>query len=365
MQTIHLSTIDTTTLTIETDYRDRDRYSRILYHDEANHRFIKIWNDDYFYKFYFSAALQAGFYADIAIITDLIIQPDSLEGLYDVRGYATQQGKPVNHQDLDKAKFIDLVDRVAAACRKHKMVYIDLHVNNVVEIDDRYYIIDLEPVIPVNDLVEIPGLGKILQFNHYGYRKKIAELIGEYELQPLMVRQHTHNEKDINYGTANGRVYLEKEFLPTLSGRVLFIGVSYYTDFYCNLVQQPELFETLDVIEEVIDDGSPHGHYVCNIMDFTLAAEQPLYDHVVFFGILGHTDSSWEIIETSEAIMRCIEKVAMLVHPGGTLLLGPSTQNRTEEYWLNLYNSPLLENYEVLTCRKIDINYIWHGKRIL
>lgn len=363
---LNINSLTTATWQIETDYRDRGKFARAVYCDEANNRFVKIWRDDFYYKSFFTNAFTAGFYDDIAIITNIIEAGTGEHQFPDIRGYATQKGNAISYENIDKEKYSHLIDRVAVACHKHNMVYIDMHINNIVEVEGIYYLIDLEAVIPVDDLPQIHSLGSVLEYNDYWYRKKIATLIPEYAAQPQQaIRQHTSNDKEIKYGTANGRIFLEQQFLPTLAGRVLFIGTTYYTDFYCNLVQNPELFETVDVAEEVINDGSPHGHYVCNILDFELPREE-LYDHVVFFGILGHTDSDWEIIQDDDEILRCIVKVAGLVKPGGTLLLGPSTQARNPSFWQQIFRTALHEtyNYECLTLTKIDINYIWHGRRI-
>lgn len=363
MQIIDIHTIDIAALQIETDYRDRGKFARAVYCDEPNNRFIKIWRDDFYYKDFFTAALAAGFYNDIALIEAIIVSPNSAVDT-DTRGYATKKGEGITHQTIDKEKYQDLILRVATACIDYNMVYIDMHINNVVEVHGKYYLIDLEAVIPIDKLPQIHSLGQVLEYNDYNYRKLIAPLIPDYmNGTQICVKQHTCNEKEIKYGTANGRIFLEQQYLPTLGGRVLFVGVNYYTDFYCNLVQEPHLFETIDVAEDVINDGSPHGHYVCNILDFELPREE-LYDHVVFFGILGHTDSDWEIIQTEEEIYRCIEKVVGLVKEGGTLLLGPSTQARSTQFWDKYYSSELLQNYETLTLTKIDINYIWAGKRM-
>ncbi|HUW10154.1 MAG TPA: hypothetical protein VM537_10520, partial [Anaerolineae bacterium] len=51
---------------------------------------------------------------------------------------------------------------------------------------------------------------------------------------------HKQKERSVS------RAWLEDEYLPSLSGHVLFIGVRKYNAKYHRLVKQPELFETVD-----------------------------------------------------------------------------------------------------------------------
>lgn len=344
---------------IERDYRDRGIYSRVLYLDNENNRYIKVWNKSYFYKPFFDQAYKSGFYNDNTLITQVLD-----DGFGGYLGYVTEKCQPVTYATVDKNKLNELIDRVAAKCFKYNMVYIDSTIDNIVEKDGKYYKVDLEPVIPIDKLHMFSNLQEILSYNNYDYLKKIQDLLpGNYfsDLKIRKIKNHTYNQKPIKYGTANGRIFLEKEYLPSLDGRVLFVGVNYYTDFYPQLVKKPNLFETLDVSETVIEHGSPHGHYVGNIVDFE-ADPDCLYDHVCFFGIIGHPDE-WDILKQKEEIIKCIKVLDSLVKRDGTLLLGPATVTLTKEWWDEIYNLDILKKYKLMMLKKIDINYIWRGQK--
>lgn len=260
-------------------------------------------------------------------------------------------------------KYRDLIDRVATNSKKCNVVYLDLRPSNVVEQYNIYYLIDLEPSIPVTSLNKIPDLDTVLQHNNYFYVTKIKELLTEvYPVNASfsVTRHQTDWNKEIKYGTANGRLYLEHEYLPTLKGKTLFVGVNYYTNFYHLLTKDPELFETLDCVEARIEDGSPNKHYVCNVLDFQ--NQGYLYDNVCCFGVLGHNDD-WEVIRNKEEVIKCIQLLDEQVKPGGTLLLGPANQAFAFDWWDEIYRLPLFQKYTQLMMKKIDINYVWYGRK--
>lgn len=78
------------------------------------------------------------------------------------------------------------------------------------------------------------------------------------------------------------RGWIEKTYLPALKGSVLYIGVGCYTTRYHTYVQNPELFETIDCLEERAHYGSPFKHRIGNFM---LLEEDVQYDNVSFFCI--------------------------------------------------------------------------------
>lgn len=348
-----------TNLIIEREKVNGNIYDRIVYFDQLNNRYIKKWNSDFFYKHYFTNAYKAGFYQDIALIEDVIDEDG------DILGYITTAGKPICYANLDKNKYRDLIDRVVNNCNIYNIVYIDMVVNNVIEYNDKYYLVDLEASIPVNDLHLIQDITSILQFNNYSYIKKIANLLTSVSNNNTSiiktVSQQTDWDKEIKYGTANGRIFLEKEYLPQLTGKTLFIGVNYYNDFYHLLLKEPhcDYFETLDVEETQIEFGNPNKHYICNILDFK---SDYLYNNVIFFGIIGHKDD-WDIIKSEQEVIKCINVLDTLVAPGGNLLLGPACIYFKKEFWDVIYNLPVLKKYTNISLKKIDINYIWQGKK--
>jgi len=343
--------------TIEIEHANRGVHSRIVYKHKLDKNYLKLWGEDYYYRKHFESAYKAGFFKDITLLEDVVNYDDI------IIGYITKTGNPVNFDNFDKYKFLNLTERLADRCLFMEYVYIDYSIKNLVEFDGKYYIIDLEPTIKANQLREIQGIEVILEHNDLNYRNQIKSLLTEFTDDKIkIVRQHTKWDKEIKFGTANGRIFLEEQYLPTLGGRTLFVGVNYYTDFYHLLVQTPELFETLDVMESVVEHGSPNVHYICNILDFK--NQGYLYDNVCFFGIIGHPDD-WDIIKQKEEIIKCIEVLDSLVKVGGTLLLGPATVTTGNEFWEEIYDLPILKKrYDIKMYKKIDINYIWYGHKL-
>ena len=344
-------------LVIHTDHRNKGIWSRIVYFNPKTDQYIKLWNNDFFWKKYFQKAGQK-FFEGISLLQDVIIDNNG-----NILGYITPKADSVNHTTLDKSKLNNLIERVYENSKKYNIIYVDFKPTNIVEKDSVYYLIDLEPAVPINELLQIPSIEQILQYNTYAYIKKIKPLLLNrinFDDKCMATRHQTFFNKNIEYGKADGRIFLEKEYLPKLSGKVLFAGVNYYTNFYHLLVKEPELFETLDCDEQKIEEGSPNIHYVCNILDFQNKGY--LYDHVCCFGIFGH-NAAWEITISNEEIIKCIENLDKFVKPGGTFLFGPATQILTDNYWDNIYASSIFKNYEIIMKKKIGINSIWHGRK--
>lgn len=344
---------------VEIDHTNRGIHSRTTYCSKDGESYLKLWGHDYYYRKYFESSYKVGFFKDISLLEDVVIFDDI------IIGYITKTGTQVNFDNFDKHKYLNLIERLSQRCLHFQIVYIDFVLRNIIESGGKYYIIDLEPSIPANSLKEIQGINEIMNFNDLIYRNQIETLLTPIitDNKIKIIKHHTKHDKPIIYGTANGRIFLEKEYLPTLAGRVLFVGVNYYTDFYHRLVQKPELFETVDILESAIEHGSPYKHYVCNIMDFK--NEGYVYENVCFFGIIGH-GTDWDIIKQQEEIIKCISILDSLVQVGGTLLLGPATITTGNEFWETIFNLPILKNrYDIKMCKKIDINYIWYGQKLI
>lgn len=353
-----ITDIDYSRLKVESDKEGNGEYSRTIYYDDANLSYIKIWAKDFFYRDLFEEVYRSTkFFETVSAITDVITDDED-----NILGYITKAGAPACHSNLDGHKYRDLRDRLIAASKEFNVVYLDMNPTNAVDIDGRYYLVDLEASIPVDRLFEVPSIKSIWEYNDYLYRNEINKSICSIDDGLVrVVRQGSYPYKDIKYGTANGRIYLENEYLSTLTGRTLFVGVNYYTDFYHRLTQTPEKFETLDILETVIEHGSPYKHYVCNILDFE--QQGYLYDNVCFFGILGHYDD-WDIIKKEDEAIKTIKLLHNLVEPGGTLLIGPAANNHFNmDFWDEVYNLPELSGYDVIMKKKIDINYIWYGRK--
>jgi len=94
------------------------------------------------------------------------------------------------------------------------------------------------------------------------------------------------------------RQWLEGQYLPSLRGSVLFVGVRKYNAGYHKLVQDPELFETVDPDTKQAKFGAPY-HHPCTAEE--LIDGGYCYDHIAAFGLVGCPDSrlrEWDDIVT-------------------------------------------------------------------
>lgn len=348
---MNINDINVKNLILEKDQMNNNDLSqrRVLYSD--SNYFYKMWDNNFFYKKNFEEAFKKDFYSNVSLIKDIIINENGIVG------YVNYKGKSITYESLNIDKLNNLIDRLYEKSKLTNIIYIDFTITNIVEHNDKYYIIDLEPVVDFNNLPNIKNIKFIVENNLMYYRNKFKDFFKNIEDEKFKTyRYATFYNKQINYGTANTRIFLEKDFLPKLTGSILFVGVNYYNDFYHKLVKNQEQFETIDILDRSIDYGSPYVHYIGDILEFNPNKQ---YDNVVFFGILGH-DSDWETILDENKIRLCFKKLNSLVKINGTLLAGPATTTRDINFWNSIYNSEL-SNYKNLFVKKIDINYIWYG----
>jgi hypothetical protein len=114
------------------------------------------------------------------------------------------------------------------------------------------------------------------------------------------------------------RRWLEGDYLPSLIGRVLYVGVRSYNRGYQRLVKYPELFETVDVDPAQAIYGADI-HHVCEAESLV---DCGVYDHVALYGLFGMLDSyhRGEI-----AIVQFIRRMSAIVSRGGTMLVSSGT----------------------------------------
>ena len=137
------------------------------------------------------------------------------------------------------------------------------------------------------------------------------------------------------------RKWLEQEYLPELQGSVLFIGVRHYNDGYFGLVQDPDLFETVDIDPAQSQYGSLR-HHVC-------LAEQLIcigrtFDHICAYGLFGMRDS----VVDGHDITCFLNTMKRGVKPGGTLLYGASTDTMTIVEARQRFDDADFKSWEVL-----------------
>jgi len=169
------------------------------------------------------------------------------------------------------------------------------------------------------------------------------------------------------FGQLPARQWLQNEYLPQISGKILYVGVGSYTQSYYLLTQTPEQFETVDIDETKKKFGSPFGHYVADFLDLEPTGE---YDHCCLFGIMGHppvTKTSIYTICDDDRIQQTFWHAHRMIKIGGTLQLGPNycdVPGQDSKFWLQKFKMPPLDRYEIIYSRKGIDNMIWWGKKI-
>lgn len=142
------------------------------------------------------------------------------------------------------------------------------------------------------------------------------------------------NNARCKHGNLSGladRQWLEKEYLPTLSGDVLFVGVQAYTDFYHLLAPQAH-FTTVDVNPMVAQFGSPHRHFVGTLDDLFDDDLEP-YDNIILYGLFG-LDESYikEPFEIQTLLVRCV----LHLRNDGRVLFANSTDTMDADQFLSM-----------------------------
>jgi len=162
--------------------------------------------------------------------------------------------------------------------------------------------------------------------------------------------------------TALDRHWLTSEYLPSLDGRILYIGINDYTNHYHSLVKEGSVFETLDSCP--IRSGFGNTSFIHYNVSVQVFDPKYLYDHVSMHGCHGYKGHN---INNSN-ILKDIVKLDSLVGVGGTLQFGPGVnlnlENYTKSFWDDFVNGPPFIKYDILCNKIIGMNYIWWGQKI-
>lgn len=164
-------------------------------------------------------------------------------------------------------------------------------------------------------------------------------------------------------GVADERLWLTTEYLPSLKGRVLFVGVDTYNKNHHLLVQNPELFETIDTLPEQAQYGSPYCHHVGDFLEFDPGY---LYDHICLFGVMGHAKSKTQNLSEDGDNKKAIRHAHELLKAGGTLQLGPNKIKVKEfdaSYWYQRFAEEPLSQYRILLNEEGPRNMIYWGQK--
>lgn len=162
-------------------YESKKKYShyRIIY--ENNNLIYKLinFNDSCLnvfllqtkYDYFFKKAIENNFYNNIALVKNFIY--DNINNEY--IGYSTIKLNEI--KKYDDLKFNDLVDRLVKQFEKTNLIFTDLTINtkyksNVMEYNDKYYIIDLESVSDIKTYIKYKDI-RFKNNNKY-YEKRLG-----------------------------------------------------------------------------------------------------------------------------------------------------------------------------------------------
>ena len=188
----------------------------------------------------------------------------------------------------------------------------------------------------------------------------ITIILAIFSLFPLINSSSTQALDDRNW--------LTTKYLPSLEGRILFVGVNYYNDGHHKLVKTPETFETIDLLPERVQFGSPYKHHVGDFLEFDPGYK---YDHICLFGIMGHlgnfANGQFFNIDTNDLITQSLEHANKLLKVGGTLQVGPnriSVPQFNTSFWLRRLKQHPLNKYEIISNAIGSCNMLWWGRKI-
>jgi hypothetical protein len=164
--------------------------------------------------------------------------------------------------------------------------------------------------------------------------------------------------------------FIKKEYLPKLEGKVLYVGVLQNYDLH-PFVKTPELFETIDLDPNISKGISPYNHHVGDFLDFK---NEYKYDHISMHGLWGNgfvfkNTKVWESRKEgshklTQIIINSINKAHNMLNVGGTLQIGPNTNNVNQiyDYMINknLYKSLFRINRDENGCA----NCIFWGEKL-
>lgn len=165
-----------------------------VYLDKSKNIYYKIWNSNYYFAQTFSEAFKSGFYDDISSLKIIII-----DNVLNIRGYGTEQKNKIQTYELvtidrnsffeireiqfqKNKKYIRLFSNLIQKIKKTGYVYLDLHLDNLAQDENNFYIIDLESIVQIKNLIEqISPLSKVMFCSPKDYIKIIQNIVCEYE----------------------------------------------------------------------------------------------------------------------------------------------------------------------------------------
>jgi len=141
------------------------QHNRAVYANEDRSLYYKIWNPNYHRSSLFIKALDAGLFKKIASLIGIIYDKQNR-----CRGYITTGGvlslsnteksglkmTPLRYvlptEQQTNKPYITFYKRLVKNTAKSRYAFIDLSPTNIIEIEDQFYLIDLESVEPLSNL---------------------------------------------------------------------------------------------------------------------------------------------------------------------------------------------------------------------
>ena len=161
--------------------------TRQVFYDKHNDEYIKTWNKDYYWNLFVNKANIIGIYKNLTLLKNLLYDDEG-----NIRGYISKAGilantleKRFRHPDrllLENAdkqnkQYQSFMKRLYRAMDKKSFVYLDLIPNKLAEVNGKYYLFDIEPLVFIEDLSRIHTYKRLLFYCPDDYRKKTQELI--------------------------------------------------------------------------------------------------------------------------------------------------------------------------------------------
>lgn len=159
-------------------------------------------------------------------------------------------------------------------------------------------------------------------------------------------------DRSENQSTLVDRVWLEKTYLPSLSGKILFVGVRPYTSFYHELVSKSSQFITIDKDPGVVNYGSPFFHITDDIEKF-LENNFDTYNHISFNGMCGLPHVMCDKDKIIKIVNLCIDRILLY----GTFQFGSSLETLNMDDMNDIILRSKMKNLSVITqfvCRPSD-----------
>ncbi len=159
------------------------QHNRAVYANEDRSLYYKIWDPNYHRSSLFIEAVEAGLFKKIAPLVGIIYDKHNR-----CRGYITTGGilsldnteksglkmTPLRYvlptEQQTNEKYITFYKQLVKNTAKSRYAFIDLSPTNIIEIEDQFYLIDLESVEPLS------RLGKNFE-NHFEYSFHIKEYV--------------------------------------------------------------------------------------------------------------------------------------------------------------------------------------------